>query len=167
MNTTARPRQSDRSEYSLIDFGDEIPAIYHPSLCELCYNSPHLLYPAHLFFGPRPVKRRIQMKLCLSVLLVVGFCCGGVWSQSLTSNSAPVVTQKQDTTQNVEMVVRDGLLRSSVAEAISDPKLLNNSARGYTCPNNGNSCGDGCCSKDQQCCFNSKTGGHYCATKCS
>jgi hypothetical protein len=35
------------------------------------------------------------------------------------------------------------------------------------CPNNGNSCGDACCTSSQQCCVNSATGGHYCATKCN
>ena len=130
------------------------------------------------------------MKLRLIVVLALAFGCVGLWCQAAAAaNSAPASSSANaantDATRPATAVVLpgadnpDSVLfdqdRYSIAKMLNSARQRNitstagceNNTANNDCPNNGQSCGTGCCTSDQQCCSNMSTGGHYCATKCN
>ena len=110
------------------------------------------------------------MKLRLITLLAVVVWGVGSWGQ--TAGPAPDVTIKNGSVTPVAASCLPNLRGSGNAVALlSDPdqaslsKLLGISTQ--QCSDGNLKCGSTCCGSGEQCCFNSATGGHYCAKKCS
>jgi hypothetical protein len=118
------------------------------------------------------------MKLRLIVFLAVAFGCVGLLCPAVTNDvasqpSATIATNGSASPAtavalralgNSPPAMRDDLLLAGERSSIS--KLFRSSGANYDCPVN-QQCGTGCCTTSEQCCFNSATGGHYCAAKCS
>jgi hypothetical protein len=124
------------------------------------------------------------MKLRLIVFVSVTLLCGFMCCQAAMKDGPSQVSASSGDNGSASPAIADALLdRGDLGNAVAlvsaqdrysfsrlfsswQPKTLTPTAL-YECPNNGNSCGDACCTSSQQCCVNSATGGHYCATKCS
>jgi hypothetical protein len=123
---------------------------------------------------------KIGLIVFVSVAFLYGCMCfqaatkdGSGQASASSGNSGSASPSNADSPLPVAPTSGTAIAPVSVQDRSSFSKLFSRGQQDvaptltYSCPDNGNSCGDACCTSSQQCCVNSSTGGHYCADKCS